>query len=430
MRPAQVIEADRTWIDGRFLPDVQVAVDPNGRITDTGALGLTPTRRFPSRLLIPGMVNVHSHAFQRGLRGRGETFRDGAGDFWSWRNAMYDLVTALDADTLYRTCRMAFHEMLNAGITCVGEFHYLHHDAPDDFAFDRVMLRAARDAGIRLVLLETFYATGGIGKPLQPGQQRFRTPSVDEFWRHLDMLADELDPANQTLGVAAHSIRAVSLEALRPLRDEARTRSWPFHMHLEEQRREIAECARVYGRRPIELVLDTLGEAHGVTAVHCTHTPPDVLTRFQQAGGGVCLCPLTEGNLGDGIPTLTGAPPTDTLLCLGTDSNARISMLEEMRWLEYGQRWRTETRGVLQDAQGATAPRLFAAATEAGARVLHVEAGRIAPGAWADLVVVNPTTVALDGLPPEDLMAGLVFGSGEDAIDEVCVGGRWVGRES
>ena len=186
----QIIEADLTWTGETFEAGVQVAVDDAGRIERVGALGLAPTRRLTGRALLPGMVNAHSHAFQRGLRGRGEIFPAGAGDFWSWREAMYALVQSLDPDAAYTLSRRAFDEMLRAGVTTVGEFHYIRHDASGaGYALDEAVVRAAADTGVRLVLLHTYYNTGAVGKPLAGGQLRFRVASPAEYWQRADALA-------------------------------------------------------------------------------------------------------------------------------------------------------------------------------------------------------------------------------------------------
>ena len=210
--------------------------------------------------------------FSAGCAGSGERFASGGGSFWSWREAMYALVSTLDRASLARVCRHAFAEMRDAGITAVGEFHYLHHERDDDFAFDEVVLEAAADVGIRLVLLQAYYAAGGIGKPLEPGQPRFATLDLRAYWQPDRPPGRTAEVATQSLGVAAHSVRAASLAEIRALHAEAGRRGLPFHMHLEEQRREIEETVAAYGRTPMRLLCDELGEQGNLTAVHCTHT--------------------------------------------------------------------------------------------------------------------------------------------------------------
>lgn len=419
-----VFEADWTWTGARFERGVRVRVGPDGRIAALGALAEPVTERLSGRALLPGFLNVHSHAFQRGLRGQGERFPQGAGSFWTWREAMYALVGSLDAARLRALSAQAFREMLAAGITTVGEFHYLHHGREDDWELDEAVLEAARETGIRLVLLQVYYRTGGIGKPLAGAQRRFDARSFEEFWRHADGLARRLDPARETLGAAPHSIRAASLEEIERVHAEARARKLVVHMHLEETSQEIADCRAAYGRTPMELVAASLDLDAGFTAVHGTHTGPDQLAFFLNSGANLCLCPLTEANLGDGTPALGRVPRVG--LCLGTDSNARISMLEEMRWAEYAQRLAREERGALVDEEGEVARRLFAAATLGGARALGVRAGAIEVGAWADLVALDLGAPELQGWSADTLLESLVFGAGERALAGTWVGGRRV----
>ena len=426
MKDIQVLEADWTWTGAAFEPGLQVAIGADGNVERVGRLELRPTLRLRERALLPGMVNVHSHAFQRGLRGHGERFPDGAGSFWTWRQAMYALVEGLDGSAFYRLTLQAFREMRAAGITTVGEFHYLHH-GPDaeDFAGDALVLKAAARAGVRLVLLQSFYRSGGIGKPLAGAQRRFRTADVAGYWRQMDQLAERLKPGSQRLGAVVHSVRAAAPEEIAEVYAEARRRGLVFHIHVEEQRQEIADCLAAYGRPPLLLLLERLGGAQGLVAVHCTHTSAADLERLLEAGGAVCVCPTTEGNLGDGLPDLRPLADREAALCLGTDSNSRISMAEEMRWLEYGQRLRHLRRGVLRDAEGQVARRLFAAATVGGAAALGVPAGRIVPGSWADLVVLDLNAPALGTGDPQSLLDAFVFGATEEAIVATCVAGEW-----
>ncbi len=419
-----LLEADLTWTGRRFEPGVQIAVAADGRIEAVGALGRPDATRLNGMGLLPGFVDAHSHAFQRGLRGHGESFPAGAGSFWTWREAMYALVGALSRRTLHRLSARAFTEMRDAGITAVGEFHYVHHERDDDYALDEVVLEAATDAGIRIVLLESYYATGAPGSPLEGEQRRFATASLDGFWKQVDRLAGVLDPATQSLGVAPHSIRAVSPEDIGRIHQEAERRGLPVHLHVEEQRREIEESLAVYGRTPMAVILDAV-QGRAFTAVHCTHTTDEDMGRFIAAGGLACLCPLTEGNLGDGIPRLERLHAAGGRLAIGTDSNNRLAMLEEMRWLEYGQRLRGELRGALPDAAGVVAPTLLAAATTGGARALGLTAGRIEPGCWADFAAVDLRAPALAEVPAARLLDALVFGAGNEVIAGTYVGGRW-----
>lgn len=420
-----VLQADLTWMGGAFEPQVQVAIDAQGKIERAGRLGLTADRRLTGLALLPGMVNVHSHAFQRGLRGRTERFPEHSGSFWSWREQMYALACSLDVEGFHDLSLQAFSEMRAAGITTVGEFHYLHHIQHQDFAFDEALLAAAAQAGVRLVLLNAYYRLGGIGRALSENQLRFETKTPDVYWKQVDRLIRNVDPATQSLGVAVHSIRAATPEEIAVIHAESRRRGMVFHMHVEEQRQEIADCKAAYGRTPLALVLEHLADCANFTAVHCTHSMPPDLASLVQRGGHICLCPLTEGNLGDGIPDLSPITEAGASLCLGTDSNSRISMSEEMRWLSYVQRLKKEQRAVLVDKRGEVAAALFEMATSTGARALGVQAGRIAAGAWADFMTLDLSHPSLAGFATESLLDAFVFGAADGAVQATCVGGRW-----
>jgi formimidoylglutamate deiminase len=423
---ASVIAAELTWTGHRFESGVRVRVR-DGRIEAVGDLPESPTLELPGRALLPGFVNAHSHAFQRGLRGLGERFPEAAGSFWTWREAMYGLVERATPDLVEAISREAFEEMLDAGITTVGEFHYLHHGTPSgrDWSLDAAVRRAAAAAGIRLVLIEVAYLHGGIDQPLAGGQIRFDGGSVAEVVGRLDALAADLDPSREHLAASAHSIRAVTPEELAELHAAVRDRWLPLHLHLEEQPAEIEACRARHGVGPVALVCDTIAVDSSVTAVHATHTSPEDLRRWAAGGGGVCLCPLTEANLGDGLADGPAMMAAGIEPSLGTDSNARISMLEEMRWMELGQRLRSGRRGVFRDADGTVAPRLLRAATERGAAALGIPAGAIRPGMLADLVAIDLTHPAIAGIPAHELDAAIVFGAGDDVVRATAVGGRW-----
>ena len=428
MSELQVIEADLTWVDGRFLPSIKITVGGNGRIESVGKSDTTVGLRLKDRAILPGMINAHSHAFQRGLRGRGEHFPQGAGSFWTWREAIYSLVNQMDEQRIYALSKQAFDEMLAAGITTVGEFHYLHHDEScEGYAFDEIVLKAAADACIRIVLLNVYYATGGFGKLLEGAQQRFGSASLDAFWSQMDRLESLIDRRTQSLGVVAHSIRAADIDDISALHKEAQRRGLVFHMHVEEQPKEIADCIEHYGKRPTQLLNERLEIDDQFTAVHCTHTDADDMKAYLAAGGNICICPLTEANLGDGIADVPEILKHNGKICLGTDSNARISFVEEMRWLEYVQRLAGERRGVFTDDAGSCASVLWQMATINGAHALGIKAGQIEAGCAADLVSIDLNHPSLAGWSTETLLDALVFGSSNEAIAATCVNGKFSG---
>jgi formimidoylglutamate deiminase len=408
----RVLEADLTWRGGRFESGVQVEVLADGRFGRVGPGLSKDPERLRGQALLPGFVNAHSHAFQRGLRGRAESFDRNGGSFWSWREEMYRLAASLDLERFRNLTALAFREMLASGITSVGEFHYLHHlEGSRAYELDQAVVDAARETGIRLVLLATCYMTGDVSRPLEGTQARFASRSVDEFLESASRVGAG--------GLVAHSIRAVPLDAIVRIHEEARRRGIPFHIHVEEQPKEIEAALAHYGKRPLELLLDRLEMGAETTAVHCTHSSEENLARFLATGANVCVTPLTEANLADGIAPAGLAQPGANL-CLGTDSNLRIDFTEEMRLLEYAQRLSSRKRGIHVDASGSVATRLFEIATRGGARSLGLEAGTIEPGAAADVFTIRIETGSAE------LLTAFVFGDGVAAVQKVAVSGRWV----
>ena len=410
----KVLEADLTWRRGRFESGVQVEVLDDGTIGRVGTGLAKDAERLRGEALLPGFVNAHSHAFQRGLRGKAESF----GSFWSWREEMYRLARSLDAERFKNLATLAFREMLSSGITTVGEFHYLHHlEASRGYELDRAVVEAAREAGIRLVLLDVCYMTGDVGKPIEGAQARFASSSVDEFLESALRI--------EARGLVAHSIRAVPLEAIARIHEEARRRNLVFHIHVEEQKQEIDASVAHYGKRPLALLLDRLEIGPETTAVHCTHSGEEDLGRLLETGATVCVTPLTEANLADGIPPSLLARP-GAQVSLGSDSNLRIDFTEEMRLLEYAQRLRAEKRGIFLDGSGSVAPRLFEVATRGGARSLGLRAGEIESGCLADFFTMNLRVPEIAEVPPGDLMTAFILGAGSGCIQRVAVSGQWV----
>jgi formimidoylglutamate deiminase len=236
---------------------------------------------------------------------------------------------------------------------------------------------------------------------------------------------DARDPRTQSIGVAAHGLRTVPLVELAELHAEARRRELVFHVPVAEQRHDVEQCIAHYGKRPLELLLDTLRVDRRVTVAHATHAAPDDLARLFAAGGNLCLAPLTEHNLGDGLISTESIRGLPDHLSVGTAGNARISMLEELRALEFAHRVRTETRGIFRDESGRVSKTLLEIATRGGARALGVETGRIYPGYWADFVAIDLTHPSIEGCDELSLLDAVILGAGDEIITATCVGGKW-----
>ena len=442
-----IYEAELTWTGSKFERGVQVVVGQDGRIRRVSSSPSLKTASIKAmgQALIPGFVNAHSHAFQRGLRGLGENYPRGPSgeetpSFWTWREAMYGLVNELDSvEAFKRQTKQCFQEMAAAGITTCGEFHYFRHsngaDGEEDFSMDQAVIEAAREANVRLVLLSACYERGGFdGSPLNTGQRRFRTLDLDRYWKQMERLSSRLDASRgEALGVVVHSLRAVGMDSLTALAAEARRRRMPLHVHLEEQPQEIQDCMDTHGVTPLALLLRSLPseDLERLCAVHCTHSRPNELEQLIAAGAGVCICPLTEASLGDGV--FLSLEPTGGVVSLGTDCNARIDMFEEMRWLEYSQRLHRGRRGVFSsvanDEHGDLQRQLLDCATVHGAAHLGVDTGAIADGKWADFALIDLEAPALAGSTDTHVLGAAIFGGcGEGLIVDTCVGGTWSGN--
>ena len=413
----KVYNPELVWLDGLLAPNKSITVD-DGVIVEIGDGDGSDKGAF-----LPGFVNAHSHAFQRGLRGRGERFEKGADTFWAWRDEMYQLVDELSVSDFRSLCVNSFSEMRSAGITTVGEFHYLHHDQEADYAMDQAVLDAANEVGIRIVLLHGFYAHGGIGASTSGGQKRFQTSCIDTWWKQLDHLASTVDGNMQRVGTVAHSVRAVDIESIQQIALGSIQRGMPMHIHIEEQRQEIEACLEAHGVTPMALLNDAIEVSPMVTAIHCTHTASADLEQWLSTGGNVCLCPLTEANLADGICEMHRIVKQSGCISLGTDSNARISMLEEMRWMEYVQRLSREERGVCVDLEGNMANFLLDAATINGARSLGLQVGKIQVGKLADFTVIDLHHIQLHGVLHEHVPAAICCGCDNSIIDRTIING-------
>jgi formiminoglutamate deiminase len=385
------------WQRSTLTRGALVEVDDTGLITAARTADTPPAGAHVLRgLVFPGFANVHSHAFHRALRGR--THEDG-GTFWTWRQAMYRLASRLDPDGYLRLATAVYAEMAVAGVTVVGEFHYLHHPPGGGrYAEPNVMGEALRDAalaaGIRMTLLDTCYLTGGIDTPLSAEQQRFSDGSVAAW---AERALSEPDRGSVRAGASIHSVRAVPAAGIAELASSVDGR--PLHVHVSEQPAENEACLAAYGRTPVQLLADSGALGQDTTAVHATHLTSTDVELLGSSHTAACFCPTTEADLADGIGPARELLDAGAPLSLGSDQHAVVDPLVEARSLEYGERLRTGQRGRVSPDE------LVTALTSAGNAALGwPKAGRIEPGAPADLVAVRLDSVRTAGCDPSQVV--------------------------
>jgi formimidoylglutamate deiminase len=422
-----------------WLRDATITVSEAGQIL---SLSTEPSANQGQRIagiVVPGMPNAHSHAFQRAMAGATEVRTAERASFWTWRTKMYALANGIAPDELELIATQLFVEMLKAGYTSVAEFHYLHR-APDGAGYAgsnalwQALDAAARTAGIGLTLLPTLYLSSDFGaRALRREQARFRL-SVDEFLEAIALRRHELAQSGDArlyTGAAFHSLRAVPLDSLHRAAAglHAIDPSGVIHIHVAEQMREVRACLRSSGRRPIELLLDTGLMGPHWCLVHATHASAAELSGIAGSGALVCLCPSTEGNLGDGWFDAARLLDAGGTLCIGSDSQASVCPAEELRWLEYQQRLKRHRRAVLASAEEPhVGARLWCAAARGGALALGQPIGAIEVGRRADWLVLDPAHPSLAGAAPDSVLDHLVFAGARAAIRDVMVAGQWVVR--
>lgn len=426
------------YSNGKFLASSAVLVSDSGRLMEIPEqLDTTSTRiiYMPGKVLLPGLVNAHSHSFQRLLRGRSESRAESGGDFWSWRGTMYHAAHHLDGGDVYDVARMAFLEMALAGTTTVGEFHYLHN-APDGRRYEdpnmlaKQVIAAARSVGLRIVLLRAAYLRSGFEVARDGNQARF-FESGPAFLEHAAALMDECaGTAEVGVGIAPHSVRAVPLRDLKMMAEWNQGMGLPFHMHVSEQVAENEACLREHGLTPVALFGKERILSPKFTAVHGIHVTPEEIAALAKAETTICACPTTERNLGDGIFPADQAMAAGVRVALGSDSQAQIDPLEDARQLEYHLRLKQQKRGILDRIAGKPlAERLLECATAHGARSLAVPGGDLKPGSVADFFTVDLKDPSIAGHSAEDLLPMLVFSLSRTAVRDVVVAGKTILRD-
>ena len=432
----KTLHADRALLPDGWAADAEIGIGPDGRIAHVrpGAPCGAASERVS--LLLPGFPNLHSHAFQRALAGRTERAGRGPDTFWTWRERMYELAQAVTPPQLTAIATALYVEMLKAGYTAVCEFHYLHHGPggerhAEPAAMSHALIEAAAAAGIRLTLLPTLYLHGGFGsKPPEARQSRF-TCTPEEYLALVDGLSRH-ENATLRIGVAFHSLRAVDPQSMgRVLAHRARVAPGrPVHIHVAEQPGEVQQCEAWSGRRPVEWLLENgLPDARWCL-VHATHMTPVETQALAATGAVVALCPTTEANLGDGLFPLAAFLDAGGRIGIGSDSHVSVSPVEELRWLEYGQRLLHGRRNVAATAEEPhTGARLVRAVLAGGREALGQPAGRIAAGDCADLVALDAAHPLLAGGDGDELLDRFVFAGNQPLVQSVMVAGRWVVRD-
>ncbi|KAF5996799.1 formimidoylglutamate deiminase [Streptomyces mirabilis] len=424
MQVTQTYWLEHAWLDTHVEPGVALDVT-DGRITAVRENTATPPpgAEILRGLTLPGLANAHSHAFHRALRG---TVQVGSGTFWTWREIMYSFADRLTPDTYHALARAVYAEMALAGVTAVGEFHYVHHTPggtpyADPNAMGEALVAAADEAGIRITLLDTAYVSSGFGQPPNHHQLRFSDGSA-EAWAERSSLLKDRDHAR--IGAAIHSVRAVPAGQLATVARWAEERQAPLHVHLSEQTAENDACQAAHGCTPTRLLAD-----HGVlgsrtTGVHNTHLTDEDIALLGDSRTGTCMCPTTERDLADGIGPAAALQRAGSPLSLGSDSHAVIDLLEEARAMELNERLRTRTRG-----HWTAAALLRAASADGHAALGWQDAGTLEAGALADFTTIALDSVRTAGPVPRLGAETAVFAATAADVRHTVVGGRHVVRD-
>jgi formimidoylglutamate deiminase len=431
---AQLLWAPQAWLQDGWQHDVLLRVGADGHWAEVRAgVPCPPDAQRLAGPVLPGLVDAHSHAFQRAMAGLAERREAGEDDFWSWRDRMYRVALRISPAQLQAVAAQLYVELLRGGYTQVCEFHYLQHAADgrpyeDRLALSWALADAAAEAGIGLTVLPVLYERAGFAQPsLREDQRRFRT-SAQDVWQATQALQASGRPLLNA-GLAVHSLRAAAPESISELRRLAESFDGAIHIHVAEQLREVEDCLAATGARPIEWLAREGALDARWQLVHATHTTPDEIDAVARSGATVVLCPSTEANLGDGLPDLPGWLAAGVPLSIGSDSQATRSWTEELRWLDYGQRLVQRQRNVSaapERCQPSTAARLFKLAQQGGAGAAGFAEWGLKSGARADALVVDTTSPNLLGVPASHTLDALVFSSPGRPWRDVMVAGQWV----
>jgi len=436
--PHRAYFAPAAWLPDGWAGAVRIAVGRDGLIAAVTPYGAADGAERLGGPVVPGMIDAHSHAFQRAMAGLAERAGPAGDSFWSWRRIMYGFLARLGPADIEAIAAQLYVELLKHGYTTVVEFHYLHND-PKGARYENAseladrIVNAAGASGIGLTLLPVLYQASDFGGAAPTdGQRRFVLPT-DDFLALVHTLQHRYrrDPKLR-IGVAPHSLRAVTPDALRAVLAavSGHDRAAPVHIHAAEQTREVEACLAWSGRRPIEWLLENAGVDQHWCLVHATHMTPAETAALAASGAVAGLCPTTEANLGDGLFALPGYLAAGGRIAIGSDSNVATSPVEELRWLEYGQRLTLRARNVAERAEGAsTGAALYARALAGGAQAADQKVGAIAVGRRADLVVLDADHPCLVGRSGDALVDSWIFSGNGNPVTDVVVAGEWLVRD-
>ena len=431
-----VLFADTALLPTGWASNVRVTLDTAGNIAAVASDALAGEAERCAGVLLPGMPNLHSHAFQRAFAGLTERSSAGGDDFWGWRQIMYRCLAVLEPEDVRAIAAQLYLEMLKAGYTAVGEFHYIHNDrdgAPygDRLTMSTAIIDAAREAGIGLTLLPVLYRANGFGGVApSPGQRRFITEVDDLLAMIAALMKHQQGNPELRVGIAPHSLRSVPPEdlarAVAGLR--ALDATAPIHLHISEQIAEVEQCVAWSGQRPVAWLLDHAEVDARWCLVHATHMEVAEVKGAAASGAVVGICPSTEGNLGDGFFAMEAYREGGGRWGIGSDSHISVNPVEELRWLDYGERLQRRRRA-LAPGPGSAGMTLWRTALAGGAQALGRPVGAIEAGRRGDFLVVNGDAPSLYGRRGDALMDSLIFASMAPVVRDVMVGGRWVVRD-
>ena len=432
--------APMAWVYGAWAKDVLLSVAADGTWANIQAHASPDQQRHATRLngpVLPGLVNAHSHAFQRAIAGMTERTTTGQDNFWSWRDRMYSAANRITPQQLEAIAALLYAELLQAGYTQVCEFHYLHNDSrgkpyADPLEMSCALVRAAQRVGIGITLLPTLYMRSGFAaNGLRDDQQRFAS-TPESIFKLCEGIDQQFGGERVNTGLALHSLRAVGQGALQEVTAYAKAHRIPIHIHVAEQTGEVDDCITTLGQRPVEWLLSNASVDATWNLVHATHTTPAELQGIKVRGASIVLCPTTEANLGDGVFDLPSYAKLQGQWSIGSDSHVTRSWMDELRLLEYSQRFALRQRNVMAAASAtpSTASALFNAALEGGSAACGLPTNGLAAGHRADFVTIDTTSPALLGIPSDYLLDAMVFSSPEARLSEVYVAGQRVVNES